>query len=170
MGVQLLVHFRFHRSCHIARSAGLNLLYSFARFARSVTSPSFAYREYKSGAGQALCVDLLLPRLRFNCCSPFASTSADGISILPAIASASTAPRLRRLWLLLPDCVRFNCSPSRCVGLGCCSRLRPLQLLPDCVGLGCSTSTAAPQLRPLQLLLPDCVRFDCCSLIACIRL
>ena len=29
-----------------------------------------------------------------------------------------------------------------------------------------SASTAAPQLCPLQLLLPDCVCFNCCSLIA----
>ena len=42
------------------------------------------------------------------------------------------------------DCVHFNCSPIE------------------------SASTAAPRLRPLQLLLPDCARFNCCSLIACV--
>ena len=64
---------------------------------------------------------------------------------------------------------------AACVCISCCSQLRPLQLLPDCVRFGCcspivSAPTAAPRLHPLQLLLPDCIRFDCCSPIACIRL
>ena len=48
-------------------------------------------------------------------------------------------------------------------------QLRPLQLLlPDCICFSCcspiaSASTAAPRLRPLQLLLSICVRFGCCS-------
>ena len=42
------------------------------------------------------------------------------------------------------------------------SRLRPLRLLlPDCVRFN-----SAPRWRPLRLLLPDCVRFNCCSPIA----
>ena len=32
-----------------------------------------------------------------------------------------------------------------------------------------SASAAAPRLHPLQLLLPDCVRFCCCSPLASIR-
>ena len=48
-------------------------------------------------------------------------------------------------------------------------RLCPLQLLlPDCIRFSCcspivSASAAAPRLHPLQLLLPDCIRFSCCS-------
>ena len=30
-----------------------------------------------------------------------------------------------------------------------------------------SASAAAPRVRPLQLLFPDCFRFSCCSTIAC---
>ena len=70
-----------------------------------------------------------------------------------------------------PDCVRFSC----------CSPIDLLQLLlPVCVLLLASFSTAqlaaAPRLRPLRLLLPDCsvpfelqlllphcVRFNCSS-------
>ena len=50
-------------------------------------------------------------------------------------------------------------------------RVRPLQLLlPKCVRFNCcspsaSASTAAPRLHPLQLLLATCVRFSCCSQI-----
>ena len=110
-----------------------------------------------------------------SCCSPIASAcppiaSGSALQLLLAaslgpIASASTAaprlrplpaaaPRLRLLQLLLHA-----------------HRLRPLQLLLPIA----SASAAAPQLRPLRLLLPDCcspycVRFDCCSPIACIRL
>ena len=32
-----------------------------------------------------------------------------------------------------------------------------------------SASAATPRLHPLQLLLPDCIRFSCCSSIASIR-
>ena len=94
-----------------------------------------------------------------SCCSPIASASAAArrlrslrisCMLLPGpIASASTAaPRLRPLPAAAP-------------------RLRPLQLLLHARRLRrfscCSRS------RPLRLLLPDCVRFDCCSPIACIR-
>ena len=47
--------------------------------------------------------------------------------------------------------------------------LRPLRLLlPDCIRFSCcspiaSASAAAPRLHPLQRMVPDCVRFSCCS-------
>ena len=36
----------------------------------------------------------------------------------------------------------------------------------SCCSPFASASAAAPRLRPLQLLLPDCIRFSCCSPIA----
>ena len=97
-----------------------------------------------------------VPRcVRFNCCSPIAPASAAARHLCP-------------LQLLLPDCVRFNCSPD-CVRFGCCSPIASLQLLlPDCIRFSCcslltSASAAAPRLRLLQLLLSDCVCFSCCS-------
>ena len=123
---------------------------SFARFARSATSPSFAYVS-NPVPDSSLC-RAAAPRaiasirfncsgpacIRFSCCSPLASASAAArrlrpLQLLLSIASVSTASRLRPLRLLLPDCVRFN---------------------------------SAPRWRPLRLLLPDCVRFNCCSSIA----
>ena len=90
---------------------------------------------------------------RLQSCSPIASASA-------------AAPG--------PDCgIRFNCCSPFASASSCCSpiapassaacRLHPLQLLLPIA----STSAATPRLRrPLQLLLPDYVRFDCCSPIA----
>ena len=88
-----------------------------------------------------------------------------------AIASTLTAPRLCLLQLLLPDCVRFDyCSPiafatslsfayvSNWHQTALCAKLSAASRLPNR-----SASTAAPRLRPLQLLLLDCVRFSCCS-------
>ena len=109
---------------------------SFARFARLATSPSFA------------------------CVSNLAPDSSLCRAAAPRFASASAAvPQLRPFQLLHSDCVR--CSPLTATS--------SLRLLPDCVRFGCCSpiaiaSTAAPRLRPLQLLLPDRFRFDCCSL------
>ena len=132
------------------------------------------------------CIDtlqLLLPVcIRFSCCSLIASPSAAAHRLRPfqlllaLITSVSTAPRLCPLRLLLPDCVRFSCcSPIASIHFNCCSpfasasaaahRLRPFQLL---LALITSVSTA-PRLCPLRLLLPDCVRFSCCSPIASIH-
>ena len=115
---------------------------SFARFARSATSPLFAYMTIYSGAEQ-LSVQTAAPRdcVRFGCCSPIASI---------------------RFKLLSPVSVRFRC----CSPLAFASAA--LSPRPDCVSFGCSSpiasdSTAAPRLRPLQLQLSDCVHFDCCS-------
>ena len=83
---------------------------SFARFARSATSPLFAYTS-NTAPDSSLC--------------------------------RAAAPQLRPLQLLFPNCVCFSC----------CSPIA-------------SASTAAPRLRPLQLQLPDCIRFNCCSPIA----
>ena len=63
---------------------------------------------------------------------------------------SSLCSRSRPLRLLLPDCVRFNCCSPIASASTAAPRLRPLQLL-------------LARLRPLQLLLPDCVRFNCCS-------
>ena len=65
-----------------------------------------------------------------------------------------------------------NLVPDSSLCRAAAPRLRPLQLLlPDCVRFSCcspiaSASAAAPRLRPHQLLLAVCVRFSCCSLIA----
>ena len=112
----------------------INTTSSFARFARSATSPLC-----RAAAPQLRPLQLLLPARLHR--------------------SASTAaPHLYPLQLLLAACVRFSC----------CSRLRLFQLLPICVRFGCSSpiasaSAAAPRLCPLQLLLPDCVHSGCCS-------
>ena len=123
-------------------------------FARSATSPSFAYVSNpapdsslcRAAAPRLTPLQLLLPDcieplqlllpvcVRFSYCSPLASASA-------------AAPRL---WLLLAACVRFSCCPD-CFYLNCSSS--PIA----------SASAAAPRLHPLQLLLSDCVRFNCCS-------
>ena len=82
---------------------------------------------------------------------------------------------------LLPDCVRFSCCSRAqlrhplqllfplclCSPIASAARcLHPLQLLLPIT----STSAATPRLRPLRLLLPDYVRFDCCSPITLARL
>ena len=67
--------------------------------------------------------------------------------LLPARLHRSTstaAPRLHPLIQL--RC----CSPIASASAQCCSPIAP-------------ASTAVPRLRPLRLLLPDCVCFDCCS-------
>ena len=78
-------------------------------------------------------------------CSPTVRNPAPDSSLkscFSPIASASAAAPG-------PDCgIRFHC----------CVCLRLQLLLPIA-----SASTATPRLRPLQLLLPDCVRFNCCS-------
>ena len=136
-----------------------NVLYSCCLLSggqyRSATSPLFAYRA-KPGAGQ-LSEELLLPAcVLFSCCSPLASR----LQLLlpgPIAASASTAaPRLPlpRVQLLLPDCGPLQlllaafmiscCSRSIASASTAAPRLRPLQLL-------------LARLRPLRLLLPDCI-------------
>ena len=106
------------------------------------------------------CCSRLPDCVRFSCYSPrdcidpfqlllsswLASASAAArrlrpLQLLLSIASVSTAPRLRLLRLLLPDCVHFISAPRWC----------PLRLLlPDCVRFNCcspiaSTSAAAPR-------------------------
>ena len=108
---------------------------SFARFARSATSPSFAY--VINPAGQ-------LSVQSFSCYSPIASASV-------------AAPRSHPLQLLLPDRVRFSCYSRIASASAAAPRLRPLQLLlPDRVRFSCcspiaSASAAVPRLRPLKL-------------------
>ena len=144
---------------------------SFARFARSATSPSFAYVSNpvpdsslcRAAAPRLRPLQLLLSaRLHRSVStvillsSRLASASA---AALVCVRFSCTASRLCPFRLLLPDCVHFNSAPQ----------WRPLRLLlPDCFRFNsaASTSSATPRLRPLQLLLPDCVRFGCCSPIA----
>ena len=76
----------------------------------------------------------LLACIHFSCCSRLASASA------------------------ALDCVHFNCF-SIASASAAAPRLRPLQL---CSPMA-SASSVAPRLLPLQLLLPDFVRFGCCS-------
>ena len=72
------------------------------------------------------------PRLRsFSCCSPIASIRFK--LLFPASVHFSCCPPIASLQLLLATCIRFSCS---------------------------SPISTAPRLRPLQLLLLDCV---CCS-------
>ena len=88
-------------------------------------------------------------------------------SCFSPIASASAAARrLHPLQLLLPGPIAASASTAACAAsrpaaaprlrllqLLLAARSRPLRLLlPDCVRLNCCT--------------PDCVRFDCCSPIA----
>ena len=135
--------------------------------ARSATSPSFAYvsdpvpdsslcrgccslivstsavalreitaRSASTGACSPFASASAAACVRFSCCSPIASVSA-------------AAPRLRPLWLLLPDCVRFGCCSPIASASAAAPRLCPLQLLlPDCIQL------------EVQLQLPNCIRFD----------
>ena len=114
---------------------------SFARFARSATSPSFAYVSNpvpdsslcRAAAPPIAYASAAAPRLHrsaSNCCSPFpsASAAAHRTDCVPSGA----ARHLRSLQLLFPD---FNSSPD-CVRFGCCSPIA-------------SASTAAPRLHPL---------------------
>ena len=90
------------------------------RFARSATSPLFAYVSIPApdsslcrAAAPRLCpLQLLLP----DCVDPL----------------QTAVPRFRPLQLLLPDCVRFNC----------CSPMLQLQL-PDCVRFDCCSPIAS---------------------------
>ena len=95
-------------------------------------------------------------------CSPTVRNPAPDSSLkscFSPIASASAAARrLRPLQLLLPGPIAASAStaartprlPPPRVQLLLAARSRPLRLLlPDCVRLNCCS--------------PDCVRFDCCS-------
>ena len=110
---------------------------SFARFARSATSPSYAYVT-NPAPDSSLC--------------------------------RAAAPRLRTLQLLLPDCIdplqtavpRFHplqLLPTDYVPSAVARHSRSLQLLfPDFNSSPIVfASAAAPRLLPLQLLLPDCI-------------
>ena len=133
----------------------------------------FSIPSMVCGCSIYMLAQLLLPHL------PTVSNPAPDSSLYRA-----AAPRLRLLKLLLPFASALAAAPqlrplqlllAACIRFSWCSRLCALQLLPDCVRFGCcspiaSASTAAPRLRLLQLLLPDCARFNCCFPIACIRL
>ena len=99
----------------------------------------------------ALCAELLLPNcVHFSCCS--LRNCIDPLQLLlPVCIHFSCCSLLASASAAALDCIHFNCSP-----IASASAATP-QL---------SASTAAPQLHLLQLLLPDCVRFNCCSLIA----
>ena len=100
---------------------------SFARFARSATSPSFAYvrnpvPDSRAAATRLRPLQLLLPG---DCIDPF------------QLLLQCWAPSLHLLQLLLAAWVRFSCMPLS---------------IANCFPI-VSTSVAAPRLRPLQLLL-----------------
>ena len=87
-----------------------------------------------------------------SCFSPIASASAD-------------ARRLRPLQLLLLGPIAASAStaaPRFPPPPAAAPRLRPLQLLLAALMISCCSRS-----RPLRLLLPDCVRFNCCSPIVC---
>ena len=91
----------------------------------------------------------------------------------------NTAPRLRPLQLLLPDCVRFNsCSPD-CVRFDCCSPIAywipsSPSLVPRPRGRPGNEANPAharaqycsPIASASTAARPMCVRFNCCSPIA----
>ena len=85
--------------------------------------------------------------------------------VLDSSLCRAAAPRLRPLQLLL--LVRLHRSVSTaaelsaCIRFCCFSRLRPFQLVPDCVRFGCCSPNASA-----STLLPDGVCFVCCSPIA----
>ena len=120
----------------------------------------------------ALLAQLLPP------CSPTVRNPALDSSLkscFSPIASASAAARRSRpLQLLLPGPIATSAStaaPRLPPPPAAAPRLRPLQLLLAAFIISCCSRS-----RPLRLLLPncvcfnccstDCVRFDCCSLIA----
>ena len=144
-------------TCTLSHSYSLCIIYT-SSFARSATSPSFAYVCIIQRR-TALCAELLLPDyVRFSCCSLIASIRFKLLFLVSV--RFSCCPPIASLQLLLATCVWFSCSSP----ISTAPRLRPLRLLlPDSIA---SASTAAPRLRPLQLQLPDCFRFDCCSPIA----
>ena len=87
--------------------------------------------------------------------SPTVRNPAPDSSLFSPIASASAAARrLRPLQLLLPGPIAASASTAA-------PRLPPPRvqlLLPNCARFSCCSLS-----RPLRLLLPDCVRFNCCS-------
>ena len=98
----------------------------------------------RQGVRFSCCSPIAL--IRFNCCSPFASASA-------------AARHLCLLQLLLPDCVRFNCSPiASALAVAPRLQVQLLLRLHTCSSPIACASAAAPPLRPLRLLLPDCIR------------
>ena len=120
---------------------------SFARFARSATSPSFAYQ----GAGQ-LSVQ--------SCCSPIASACPPPPPPPPPDCVRSRAR--------LHPC--FNCCSPFASASSCCSPIAPASATAACSPLASASAaahdrvhfTAAPRLRPLRLLLPQLQRqLDC---------
>ena len=140
-------------------------------------------------ASLASLAQLLPPR------SPTVSNPAPDSSLCRAAAPRlrPLAPRLHPLQLLLaacvrfesaaapgPDCIRFNCCSPFASASSCCSPIAPASAAAACMLTACVCFSCCFRSRPLRLLLPDCVRFgccspncvrfDCCSPIACIRL
>ena len=123
---------------------------SFARFARSATSPSFSYVSNPAPESSPC---------RAACCSPIVSASA-------------AAPRLHPLQLLLPDSIHFSCcSTISSICFNCCSPfLSASAAAPDCTRFSSPNASVptAPHLCLLRLLppiaststaaLPDCIR------------
>ena len=107
--------------------------------------------------------------------NPIPDNSLCRAAASPPIASASAAaPQSRPLHFSrcsLITSIRFNCCSLILSASAAACRLRPLQLLlPDCVCFNCSpiaSASTAPRLYPIRLLLPDCVCFSCCSPIEC---
>ena len=123
---------------------------SFARFARSATSPSFAYVS-NPVPDSSLC-RAAAPRLRplqlllLARLHRFVSTAAE----LPACIHFSCFSPLTSASVASLDCVRFNWFPIASASAAA-PRMRRLQLCSPMIW------------RPLRLLLPDCVRFGCAA-------
>ena len=93
-------------------------------------------------------------------CSPIASASA-AARRLRRFSCCSRARLRHPLQLLLPGAPFASAS-------SCCFRTRlrhPLQLLLPGAPFA-SASSCCSRSRPLRLLLPNCIRFNCCSPIA----
>ena len=104
--------------------------------------------------------DQLLPP-----CSPTVRNPAPDSSLKscfsPTASASAAAHRLRSLQLLLAGTIAASAStaaPRLPPPPAAAPRLRPLQLL-----LAAFTISCCSQSRPLRLLLPNCVRFNCCS-------
>ena len=139
-------------NAHVLKFAIIKKTSSFARFARSATSPSFAYLS-NLVPDSSLC-RAAAPRLRplqllLAACVRFESAAAPGPDCIRFNCCSPGRPVCVRFQLLLPDCARFSC----CCCMHTC-HLRPHQLLFPIA----SASAAAPRLRPLRLLLPDCMQ------------
>ena len=141
--VHALMHSHNHRHFLVPRGPSRTfweplILYtsSFARFARSATSPLFAYMTIPA-PNSSLC----------RAADPAivsASATASWLLLLAACVRSYATAALSHRFQQLPNCVHFGCSSPIASDSTAAPRLRPLQLqLPDCVHFDCYTPIAS---------------------------